>query len=157
MSDHIAVMNQGRIEQLDTPEALYHNPATSFALQFVGLSTRIYGEVIGQQDGNGVLIETRHGVIRAQGNFVRGSKVITGVRPERISLGAHEGQNSITPQLTDIVFQGARVQVHFASTENEPIILESSARLPASLAPGEAVSISWAPEDTLVFPRETSA
>ena len=157
MSDRIAVMNQGRIEQLDTPEALYHNPATSFALQFVGLSTRIYGEVIGQQDGNGILIETRHGVIRAQGNFVRGSKVITGVRPERISLGAHEGQNSITPQLTDIVFQGARVQVHFASTENEPIILESSARLPASLAPGEAVSISWAPEDTLVFPRETSA
>jgi putative spermidine/putrescine transport system ATP-binding protein len=157
MSDRIAVMNQGRIEQLDTPEALYHGPATSFALQFVGLSTRIYGKVVGYQDGNVILIETSQGVIRAQGNFVRGSQVIIGVRPERISLGAHDGHNSITPQLMDIVFQGARVQLHFASTEDEPIILESSARLPASLIPGEAVPICWAPEDTLVFPRETSA
>ena len=157
MSDRIAVMNQGRIEQLDTPQTLYHSPATSFALQFVGLSTRIFGKVIGNQDGNMILIETRHGIIHAPGNFARGSQVTIGIRPERISLGVHDGHNSITPQLTDIVFQGARVQVHFASTEDEPIILESSARLPKSLVPGEAVSISWAPEDTLVFPRETSA
>ena len=157
MSDRIAVMNQGRIEQLDTPQALYHGPATSFALQFVGLSTRIYGKVIGHEDGNIIQIETRHGLVRASGHFTSGSEVIIGVRPERISLGAHDGHNSITPQLTDIVFQGARVQVHFASMEDEPIILESSARLPAGLAPGEAASISWAPEDTLVFPRETPA
>jgi putative spermidine/putrescine transport system ATP-binding protein len=157
MSDRIAVMNQGRIEQLDTPQTLYHSPATSFALQFVGLSTRIFGKVIGNQDGNMILIETRHGIIHAPGNFARGSQVTIGIRPERISLGVHDGHNSITPQLTDIVFQGARVQVHFASTEDEPVILESSARLPASLAPGEAILISWAPEDTLVFPREISA
>ncbi|MFN7306490.1 MAG: TOBE domain-containing protein, partial [Acetobacteraceae bacterium] len=134
-----------------------HSPATSFALQFVGLSTRIFGKVIGNQDGNMILIETRHGIIHAPGSFARGSQVTIGIRPERISLGVHDGHNSITPQLTDIVFQGARVQVHFASTEDEPVILESSARLPASLAPGEAISISWAPEDTLVFPREISA
>ncbi|MCA3358451.1 MAG: ABC transporter ATP-binding protein [Roseomonas sp.] len=157
MSDRIAVMNQGRIEQLDTPQTLYHSPATSFALQFVGLSTRMCGKVIGNQDGNMILIETRHGIIHAPGNFARGSQVTIGIRPERISLGVHDGHNSITPQLTDIVFQGARVQVHFASTEDEPVMLESSARLPASLAPGEAISISWAPEDTLVFPREISA
>lgn len=157
MSDRIAVMNQGRIEQLDTPEALYHGPATSFALQFVGLSTRIYGKVIGNQDGNVTLIETSHGVTRAHAHFVQGSQVIIGIRPERISLGARDGHNSITPQLMDIVFQGARVQLHFASTEDEPIILESSARLPGGLVPGQAVPISWAPADTLVFPRDTSA
>lgn len=157
MSDRIAVMNQGRIEQLDTPQTLYHAPATSFALQFVGLSTRISGQVIGHQDGNLILIETRHGVVCAPGNFARGSQVIIGIRPERISFGMLDGQNSIAPQLTDIVFQGARVHVHFASAEDEPIIVESSVRLPTNLASGEEVSISWAPEDTLVFPRDVSA
>lgn len=153
MSDRIAVMNQGRIEQLDTPQTLYQSPATSFALQFVGLSTRIYGQVVGQEDRDVILIETRYGVVRAIGQFARGSKVLIGIRPERISLGDQGGQNAIVPQLTDIVFQGARVQVHFASREEEPIILETSARLPTDLCAGGLVPISWAPEDTLIFPR----
>jgi putative spermidine/putrescine transport system ATP-binding protein len=154
MSDRIAVMNQGRIEQLASPQTLYQSPATSFALQFVGLSTRISGQVLGSENDEWLAIETAHGIVRAPGNFARGSRVLLGIRPERISLGLHDRHNSIAPRLADIVFQGARVQVHFTSMEDEPIILETSARLPANLTAGEAVPISWAPEDTLVFPRE---
>jgi putative spermidine/putrescine transport system ATP-binding protein len=154
MSDRIAVMNQGRIEQLDTPQTLYQSPTTPFALQFVGLSTRIFGQVAGSAGDGMLLIETTHGVVRAPGRFAPGSRVLLGIRPERISFGALEGHNTIAPVLTDIVFQGARVQVLFASTEDQPLILETSARLPADLTAGSTVSISWAPEDTLVFPRE---
>ena len=153
MSDRIAVMNQGRIEQLDSPQALYDRPTTPFALQFVGLSTRIFGEVTSVETDGTIAVTTAHGILRAQGRFARGSPVLLGIRPERISFGTQEGHNSIAPRLADIVFQGARVQAHFASTEDEPILLETSARLPADIAPNAVLPISWAPEDTLVFPR----
>lgn len=157
MSDRIAVMNQGRIEQLDTPQALYDRPITPFALQFVGLSTRIFGEVTATEPDGTIAVKTAHGMLRAPGRFARGSAVLLGVRPERISFGALEGHNSIAPRLSDIVFQGARVQAHFASSEDEPILLETSARLPGDIAPNAVLPISWPPEDTLVFPRAAQA
>jgi putative spermidine/putrescine transport system ATP-binding protein len=157
MSDRIAVMNQGRIEQLDTPQALYDRPATPFALQFVGLSTRIKGQVISTEKDGMIVVETAYGALRVAGNFLRGSPVLLGIRPERISFGALEGHNVITPQLADIVFQGARIQAHFVSTDAEAILLETSARLPAGINPGAALPISWAPEDTLVFPHGADA
>lgn len=157
MSDRIAVMNAGRIEQLDTPQALYDRPITPFALQFVGLSTRILGEVTASNADGTIEVQTTHGVLHAPGRFARGSAVMLGVRPERISFGAQDGHNNIAPRLADIVFQGARVQAHFASSEDEPILLETSARLPADIAPNATVPISWAPEDTLVFPRAAGA
>ncbi|MCA3365338.1 MAG: ABC transporter ATP-binding protein [Roseomonas sp.] len=157
MSDRIAVMNQGRIEQLDTPQALYDRPVTPFALQFVGLSTRIFGEVASVETDGTIAVQTVHGILRAPGRFARGSPVLLGIRPERISFGAQEGHNTITPKLADIVFQGARVQAHFTSTEDEPILLETSARLPADIAPGATLPISWTAEDTLVFPRTAGA
>ena len=49
MSDRIAVMNRGAIEQFDTPEAIYRRPATAFALEFVGLSSRLAGTVVGSR------------------------------------------------------------------------------------------------------------
>lgn len=157
MSDRIAVMNQGRIEQLDTPQALYDRPATPFALQFVGLSTRLMGQVISAEKDGMIVVETAYGALRAPGNFLRGSPVLLGIRPERIFFGALEGHNVITPQLADIVFQGARIQAHFVSTDAEAILLETSARLPAGINPGAALPISWAPEDTLVFPHGADA
>ncbi len=156
MSDRIAVMNRGRIEQLDTPQALYERPATPFALQFVGLSTRLAGRVVEARDG-WLWVETAQGVLLAPGHFALGSPVLVGVRPERMAFGAREGDNTIAPVLQDIVFQGARLQAHFVSAEAEPILLETSARLPEGLAPGVAVPLSWAAEDTLVFPRDTAA
>ena len=102
-------------------------------------------------------MKTAHGILRAPGRFARGSPVLLGIRPERISFGAGEGHNSIAPRLSDIVFQGARVQAHFASSEDEPILLETSARLPAEITPNAEQLISWAPEDTLVFPRTAGA
>ncbi len=157
MSDRIAVMNAGRIEQLDTPQALYDRPITPFALQFVGLSTRIFGEVTASNADGTIAVQTAHGVLRAPGRFARGSAVMLGVRPERISFGAEDGHNTIAPRFADIVFQGARVQAHFASSEDEPIMLETSARLPGDITPNAVLPISWAVEDTLVFPRAAGA
>src|SRR5580704_2443468 len=66
MSDRVAVMNKGRIEQLAAPRELYARPASLFALNFVGLSTRISGVVVEAKDGK-VDVETRVGRLSATG------------------------------------------------------------------------------------------
>lgn len=156
MSDRIAVMNRGRIEQFETPNTIYTSPATPFALEFVGLSTRITGIVAAYDEAGFVMVETQQGPLRAKGRFAVGSQVLLGIRPERIQFGNGGGENRITPILSDIVFQGARVQAHFASPDNLPILIETSAALPAGLAAGIPVALSFAPADTLAYPGEAA-
>jgi len=156
MSDRIAVMNRGRIEQFATPEAIYARPATPFALEFVGLSTRIAGTVTTYDDAGFVTVETPQGPLRAKGRFAVGSPVLLGIRPECIRFGEGGGENRIAPVLTDIVFQGARVQAHFESQSDLPILIETSTGLPSELAAGMPVPLSFAVEDTLAYPAEVA-
>lgn len=149
MSDRIAVMHRGRIEQLDTPAEIYHSPATPFALGFVGLSTQLPGKVAQAADGM-VEIETAAGLLRARANFIPGSPVLVGVRPERIAIG--EGKaNAIEATLSDAAFQGARVQLHFVAPEGGQILVETPV-LPAEAGPGTRLKLCWDVEDTLVYP-----
>src|SRR5262245_36610037 len=87
MSDRIAVMNRGRIEQFADPATVYHRPASGFVLGFVGLSTRISGEVLATSGGE-MMVATPHGKLRAAGAVSPGARVFVAVRPERIRLGA---------------------------------------------------------------------
>ena len=152
MSDRIAVMNRGQIEQLADPETIYRRPATPFALEFVGLSTRIAGKVAEATPDGVVAIDTAYGRIRANGRYTPGSPVLVGIRPERMAFGPNAAENTIKVTLTDIVFQGSRIQAHFASSEDRPIQIESSETVPAGLSPGGETEVSWNIADTLLYP-----
>jgi putative spermidine/putrescine transport system ATP-binding protein len=117
MSDRIAVMNRGRIEQLDDAGTIYKKPATPFALGFVGLSTRIPGTVVDYDRGG-----------RGHGGHGRRPRPRTwslrdgqprsrsAVRPELMALRrGRRPRTRIRARLTDVVFQGSRVQAHFDS------------------------------------------
>jgi putative spermidine/putrescine transport system ATP-binding protein len=156
MSDRIAVMSKGAIEQFDTPEGIYTRPRTPFALGFVGHSTRIYGRAGPSADGI-MAVDTTLGQLRAKGNFVPGSKVLLGVRPERIGIGAASqgsDMNTLTAALTDVVFQGSKVHLHFMAGET-PVLVETN-RIPEGMAPGVETPLSWAVADTLLFPDDRS-
>ena len=150
MSDRIAVMNKGGIEQFDTPEAIYRRPATAFALEFVGLSSRLTGKVIGTQD-NLVTVDTSYGRLTAPGSFVGGAAVMLAIRPERITVD-RPGDFAVTARLRDAVFQGAKVQLHFETTGGDQLMAET-ADLPQGLpAPGTEMRLGWAVADTLIYP-----
>ncbi len=154
MSDRIAVMNNGSIEQLDDPGAIYRRPATAFALAFVGLSTRLQGTVLDQAGGE-VRVQTAFGPLRGPGRFMPGSCVVVGVRPELIRFGPPgEGGNGINARLRDIVFQGSRIQAHFESAAHEPVVVESVGGAPAGAVPGAELALAWSVADTLVLPRQ---
>jgi putative spermidine/putrescine transport system ATP-binding protein len=155
MSDRIAVMNRGQIEQLDEPTVVYRCPATAFALGFVGLSSRLSGTVVEAPGNDEVAVQTSFGIVRGPGRFRRGSDVLVAVRPERLRAGA-TGANRIEARVRDIVFQGSKVQIHFQAPEGQQLLLEAS-ELPAGpLGPDAPLTIGWHPEDTLIYPAETT-
>ena len=153
MSDRIAVMNAGRIEQIGTPADIYERPATSFVLEFVGLSSRLPGTVEAVE-GVALRIATALGALRARASFRAGARVQVAVRPEHITLGAPgTDDNGATLTVQDVVYLGARTQVYLQTTsaaEDGALMLEVAGR--ADLAPGATVSVRWPVADTLVFP-----
>jgi putative spermidine/putrescine transport system ATP-binding protein len=150
MSDRIAVMNRGAIEQLDTPEAIYRRPATAFALEFVGLSSRIAGTVLGTESGL-VTVDTAFGHLVAPGSFIKGAPVLLAVRPERIRVDA-PGDFALKARLRDAVFQGSKVQLHFEARDGDQLMVETADLAHGVPAPGTEMSLGWAISDTLIYP-----
>jgi putative spermidine/putrescine transport system ATP-binding protein len=156
MSDRIAVMSRGAIEQLGEPAAVYHRPATPFVLGFVGLSTRFSGSVIEASDGQ-VVVATAHGSLRASGTLPKGAKAFVAVRPERINVDPAAGtDNQIELPLRDIVFQGSKVQLHFDVAEGDRVIVETVQLPDLRLAPGVRLRLSFSAADAIAFPSETA-
>jgi putative spermidine/putrescine transport system ATP-binding protein len=151
MSDRIAVMNRGAIEQLAAPETIYRSPATAFVLEFVGLSSCLAGKVVGRAADGMISVDTAAGRLVGLGSFVPGSDVVVAVRPERIAIN-QPGDNQVCAELRDAVFQGSKVQLHFASREADRLLVET-ADLPGGLpAPGTAMQLAWSRGDTLIYP-----
>ena len=154
MSDRIAVMNRGRIEHLARPEEIYGRPATAFALEFVGLSSRLTGKVVGSESGT-VTVETAFGPLRAAGSFVTGASVLLAVRPERIKVNP-PGDYALAARLRDAVFQGSKVQLHFEAQGSDQLMVET-ADLPDGVpAPGTEMKLGWAVSDTLIYPATST-
>jgi spermidine/putrescine transport system ATP-binding protein len=120
MSDRIAVMNEGRIEQLDEAQALYERPRTRFVAQFLGSCNLIQAVLTGTTAGM-VLADTPLGPLRAKVSedaaALRDRKEVTlAIRPEKIALtrgGAAGAPNTVTARVTDLVYSGAETQYRF--------------------------------------------
>ena len=149
MSDRVAVMNRGAIEQLDTPEAIYRRPATPFALEFVGLSTRLAGTSLGTEQGM-VEVETAFGRLRAPGNFVKARPCCWRCGPSASRSSGPRTTRSRPPARRGVpglqgpaLFRGARRRP--AHGRDVP----TCRRLPA---PGSEMTLGWAVADTLLYP-----
>ncbi len=170
MSDRIAVMRAGRIEQLGTPEELYERPRTSFVAAFLGVSNLLDGEVVGRA---GDLVEVRLAdgtMVRAPASATNGeTSVRVGVRPEKLratpgnggSGASAEGTNSLTGTVLDASYVGVSTQYLVATADGHKLTvyaqnLETSGASEA-LADGQAVHLSWKPQHTFVISRAEEA
>ena len=98
MADRIAVLNQGVLEQIDSPEVLYHLPATLFVADFVGQADFIAGQI---QDG---LVHTELGEFPNTLNVAEGTSVIVMIRPDDIHLVPNQ---SAEPRIVARQFRGS--------------------------------------------------
>ena len=159
MSDRVAVMDVGRIEQVDTPERLYDDPLSPFVAGFVGENNRFPGRVTDILDGL-ACVDTPAGrlVARAGPGVHGGDTVILFARPERMRIippnDASVAENRITVTVADRAFEGA-----FALYS---LITASGHRLSAHLVHtgsdglrpdiGETTVVAFRPHEAVVLP-----
>jgi spermidine/putrescine transport system ATP-binding protein len=160
LSDHVAVMNHGKFEQLGTPQQLYYEPATAFVAGFVGANNRIFGRLKGH-DADIAEIETSDGWTvhaRKSGQIAAGGHVEAFVRPEAATL---ERDESLLPQnqaryvgtVQSLLFDGANsaVLLHEDLTRFEfRVALPQTGRF-ADLKVGERVYFSFDPQRAVCF------
>jgi spermidine/putrescine transport system ATP-binding protein len=164
MSDRIAVMRAGRIEQLGTPEELYERPRTPFVAGFLGISNLLDGEVIGREGG---LVSVRLGdgsVLRAPASTNGAVSVRVGVRPEKLRLAAihdtadeaaEDGLNRIFGVILDASYIGVSTQYLVETGDGHRVTvyaqnIETSGAGEA-LADGQRVRLSWKPQHSFTI------
>ncbi|GGF80943.1 ABC transporter ATP-binding protein [Azorhizobium oxalatiphilum] len=150
MSDRVAVMNGGRIEQLAEPRLIYERPASLFTLNFVGLSTRIPGTVVSEDNGT-VEVDTPVGRLVATGGFIPGSRVIVATRPEHLRPATGDEGNAVNGRVRSIVFQGSRSLVEVGAG-GETLLAELPGQEAAHLAPDAEIRLGWPVRETFAFP-----
>ena len=156
MSDRIAVMNQGRVEQCDTPEAVYERPGTTFVAGFIGVSNLMPGEVV-QANGAGSRVRLDAGVeIEAPTDGIaNGERCHAVVRPEKLRLDSRDasapsGWPSVEGMVESSVYLGTATQIVVKLAGDVPMTVlvpnadeSERGRLPGG---GASVRLSWAPE-----------
>ena len=153
LSDRIAVFNQGRIEQVGTPEELYERPETLFVARFIGESNAISGEVAG-----GVL--TSDSGVRMPAAELPDGRAVAIVRPERVGVLAPgedpaAGACALDGRIRDITYLGAQRRIEI-DTDDGTVIVRSGTDL-ALPRIGEPARLSWSPQNAAVFPTRDEA
>jgi spermidine/putrescine transport system ATP-binding protein len=150
MSDRIAVMSEGRVEQIGTPEEIYNTPASLFVAGFIGSANLLPGDVVGT-DGDDTIVKLVAGqTLRARTNEVRepNAPVSVMLRPERltVTLEPRDDGRSIDGTVADVVFQGAtaRIVVRLADDSEVIATIVTGSDLPF-LMPGNDVKLTWQP------------
>ncbi|MDR3374493.1 MAG: ABC transporter ATP-binding protein [Ancalomicrobiaceae bacterium] len=151
MSDRIAVMNHGRIEQCARPREIYTRPASLFTLQFVGLSSRIAGTVAASDNGR-IQVETPVGRFEAAGTLAPGDRAIVATRPEYLRVGSDGGGNTATGTIRTIVYQGSRCLVDVEAASGQSLLASLSGDQAADLSTGAPIRLSWPVTETFAFP-----
>jgi spermidine/putrescine transport system ATP-binding protein len=130
MSDRVAVMSGGWVEQIDSPEEIYHRPSTAFVAGFIGEANLLHG--------------------------LAGADLLTMVRPERVDVGTEapkNGRSGVEGTVTEIVFRGPTIHVGLDAASGDQVVAHLSGdRFPDGLRPGDRVWATWSPDAAYAVP-----
>ena len=147
MSDRIAVMHEGRLEQFAPPRELYHHPASTFVAGFVGENNILRGRLV---DGSVELAGAR--LPLPAGTALRGPEVDVAVRPEFIRVGTVEASSpSVAATVEQVIFVGSETRLVTRLDDGTRLL----AHLPAGAATehrrGERVGLAWSTDEVRCF------
>ena len=149
MSDRIAVMRAGRIEQLDAPDAIYAEPASAYVASFIGQQNFVHGMV----RADGAAVDTAIGVIAGRWGgeqVAAGQPAVAAIRPEYVRLERGEGVG-IPGRVLGVSHLGETLQVAVRVGEDSTFL----SRMPAPTAPrvvvDDEVRCVWDPADARLF------
>jgi spermidine/putrescine transport system ATP-binding protein len=167
MSDRIAVMNRGVVEQVADPESVYERPGTTFVAGFIGVSNLMPGEVV-SSNGAGTHMRLDAGpTVKAQdsGGVQAGERAHAVVRPEKLELRqagapAEESRPSVEGQVESSLYLGTATQmvVRLGDGTRMTVLVpnadaEARRELPAA---GDAARLSWSDENIHIVREGTT-
>jgi spermidine/putrescine transport system ATP-binding protein len=159
MSDRIAVMNHGVVDQIGTPREIYEEPATPFVADFVGSLNAldvVVDEVVGD---HGVARFGQSGrVVTGTGpDVATGARLRVAVRPEQVAIGPREGASQpdggswLQGTLAEVVYLGMLTQYHVTTAAGTVVSHRMNDAAAPGLAPGALVVVEWSADQTAVL------
>ncbi len=161
MSDRIAVMNAGNVEQIGSPTDIYDRPSTVFVAGFIGQANLWHGRQTGRLNRDYVEVDvlgTKLPAAPGSTTIESGGRATLMVRPERVRVSMDQPPGEVAAvraTVTDLTFQGPVVRLSLAAADASPIVahIGPGEDLPM-LRPGDEVYVSWPAGASLVLPAD---
>ena len=159
MSDRIAVINHGRVEQVGAPAELYDRPVNRFVASFVGESNFLSATAVGNEAEVAVVANLGSRKVRAvvNGPVAAGTPLILAVRPEKLwfaqggAVPSETEVNRLVAVVRDVTLVGEMYRYLLETDFGAPLILKQQHRFGAIRPrPAEPVIVEWSVQDTLV-------
>ncbi|GAS95983.1 spermidine/putrescine ABC transporter ATPase [Mycolicibacterium canariasense] len=159
MSDRIAVMNAGNVEQIGSPTEIYDRPATVFVAGFIGQANLWAGRQTGRANRDFVEIEVLGSTLKSRPGDTAiepGGQATLMIRPERVRVSTEAPTGdvvSVPTTVRDMTFQGPVVRLAVVAPDDSVVVAHvgPEQNLPL-LRPGDQVFVSWTPDSSLVLP-----
>ena len=153
MSDRIAVMNEGRVQQVADPPTLYELPRNRFVSDFIG-QTNVFSGTVESVSGKRITLSTPSGKVEATAREAEvevGAEAHAAVRPEKVRFGS-EGDNASNVRVREIVYLGVSTQYITELPDGEKLVLyQQNSREDANPEIGEEVSVAWDARNCLIL------
>ncbi len=152
MSDRVAVFNDGKIQQLDTPEHLYEKPENAFVAQFIGENNRFTGQVE-EVSGNLCRVSVDGGVTMLATSvpgLLAGSRSAVSVRPEVVAVDPIDVgyDNRLTTQVLETIYHGDHLRIRVRIAENDQFIVKIPRQLCSGpYEVGQPCEVAWMAHD----------
>jgi putative spermidine/putrescine transport system ATP-binding protein/spermidine/putrescine transport system ATP-binding protein len=153
LSDRVAVMRNGVIEQIGGPREIYDRPRSAFVASFLGASNFVAGTVVARE-ASAIVVETPAGRVAVQGDRQVADKVRIAVRPERLRM-ERSGASGLPAQIRDIVYRGPVTHFYLDSGAGPLIAYRQDARA-GDFTIGESVRCTWDPDSAVVLDDKQS-
>jgi spermidine/putrescine ABC transporter ATP-binding subunit len=146
MSDRVAVMKDGRIQQAGTPREIYDRPRNEFVATFLGASNILEATVKGK-DGTDTVIDVAGNTLSVGGVTAEtGAKLRFALRPEKVSIGSMDGRNSggVAANVREAIYRGAQTFLYL-DINGMPVnaVVQNAGVEPMNLEPGAAIRLHW--------------
>ncbi len=159
MSDRIAVMNAGNVEQIGSPTEIYDRPSTVFVASFIGQANLWSGRQTGRTNRDYVEVEVLGSTLKARPGdttIEAGGQATLMVRPERVRVSLDEPTGDVATvraTVRDLTFQGPVVRLSLSAPDESTIVAHvgPEQQLPL-LRPGDEVHVGWDPDASRVLP-----
>lgn len=163
MSDRICVMNEGRIEQVDSPQNLYKRPKNRFVAEFIGEINLIQGEIIDVDDRLAKVKVKESLIMEVEMDKIdptmKNQPMLIAIRPENIQIAQEPSQfhNTLRAKVQNTIYVGESVVLNTKALTGEEITVKIPTYLADSITDGQEVLLGWNRKDATLIVDETSA